>query len=219
MGIYFFCHPTPIPRFIKTCRPTFSELCKDTPRKHCIIPWEKKKCQGVGCFVSVDCHSCCYSDEVLSDDFPARSQKPAFCFRKLKIMTKDVVEMKRKMKKYVFLASMRLKLPRFHWVNTLILPLGPNAQVHKNMFPCSFRAVWDTSRTYCIIPREKVSGGSVLWMLTTIPVVTLIRVNCSVRWLPLKKLEVSFLFQKTQSHHDQSYYKGEQNKPGSFWQV
>ena len=56
-------------------------------------------------------------------------------------MTKDVVEMKRKMKKYVFLASMRLKLPRFHWVNILLMPLGPNAQVHKNMFPCSFRAV------------------------------------------------------------------------------
>jgi len=51
---------------------------------------------------------------------------------------------------------------------------------------------------------KKCQGGSVLWMLTTIPVVTLIRVNCSVRWLPLKKLEVSFLFQKTQSHHDQA---------------
>ena len=56
-------------------------------------------------------------------------------------MTKDVVEMKRKVKKYVLLAGMRLKLPRFHWVNILLLPLGPNAQVHKNMFPRSCRAV------------------------------------------------------------------------------
>ena len=47
MDICFFCHQTPIPRFIRTCCPTFLELCKDTPRKQCTIPWEKKKCQGI----------------------------------------------------------------------------------------------------------------------------------------------------------------------------
>lgn len=35
-------------------------------------------------------------------------------------------------------------------------------------------------------------------MLTAIPIITLNRWNCTVRWLPRKKLVASFLFQKNQ---------------------
>ena len=36
-----FYHKGPIPRFTKACFLAASELCTDTPRTHCTIPWEK----------------------------------------------------------------------------------------------------------------------------------------------------------------------------------
>ena len=47
MGKYFFCHQAPITRFKEACFPSFSELSKNTPRKHCTTPWEKRSRESV----------------------------------------------------------------------------------------------------------------------------------------------------------------------------
>ena len=46
--------------------------------------------------------------------------------------------------------------------------------------------------------RDKRSRESVLWVLTAIPVVTLIRWNYTVRWLTKKKWQAAWFSQKTQ---------------------
>ena len=82
------------------------------------------------------------------------------------------------------------------WKNTA-LPLGPNCQVHKNMLPCIFRFCKGTPRPHCTIPQEKRSGESVLWALTAIPLVTLIRSNYTFTWFFSKKWQTACFFQKT----------------------
>ena len=44
---YCFLHPTPIPTLPDTCFLAVSELCKDTPRIHWTIPWEKSTGESV----------------------------------------------------------------------------------------------------------------------------------------------------------------------------
>ena len=76
---------------------------------------------------------------------------------------------------------------------------APIARFIKTCFPAFPEFCKDIPMKRCTIPWEKMSGDSVLWVLTAIPVVTLIRWNFTVRWLPSKKLEACFLFQKTQN--------------------
>lgn len=45
-GKILFFHQAPIPRFTKTCFPAVSELCKDTRKTQCTIPWEWQKRLG-----------------------------------------------------------------------------------------------------------------------------------------------------------------------------
>ena len=56
----------------------------------------------------------------------------------------------------------------------------------------------DTPETQCTILWEKRSGESVLWVLTAIPVVTLINWNCVLKWLLSKKWQEACFFSKTQ---------------------
>lgn len=56
----------------------------------------------------------------------------------------------------------------------------------------------DIPRIQCTISWEKRSEESVLWVFASIPVVTLIRWNCTVRWLLSKKRQTAWYFQKTQ---------------------
>ena len=123
--------------------------------------------------------------------------------------------MKRKMNQGVFLSVLRLQFSSFHRRKILLLPMVPNAQVQKNMILCSFWANKDTTGTHCTIPWEKVSRENVLRVFTAIPVVTLSRQNCTVRWLPCKKRQAVCFFCKTQIH-DQSCYKEEINEPVYF---
>ena len=70
---------------------------------------------------------------LLSDDFPAKSWKHAFYFRKLNIVNKAVV-MKRKMK-YVFLASLRLQLCSLYWEKYFFCHKFPVPRFTKSCFP------------------------------------------------------------------------------------
>ena len=85
--------------------------------------------------MGVDCHTCCWLGEILpSDDFPAKSWKHAFYFRKLNIVNKEVV-MKRKMKNYVFLASLRLQLCGLYWGKYFFCHKFPVPRFTKSCFP------------------------------------------------------------------------------------
>ena len=57
---------------------------------------------------------------------------------------------------------------------------------------------------------------SVLWLLTAIPVVTLISWNCTVRWLTRKKYQASPIFQKTQNLDQICCFNEEKNDPTCF---
>lgn len=46
-GKYCFCQWSSMPRFRKTWSSAVSELCKDTTRTHCTIPWEKRSRESV----------------------------------------------------------------------------------------------------------------------------------------------------------------------------
>lgn len=48
------------------------------------------------------------------------------------------------------------------------------------------------------VPFHEKRSESVLWVFASIPVVTLIRWNCTVRWLLSKKRPTAWYFQKTQ---------------------
>ena len=71
----------------------------------------------------------------------------------------------------------------------------PSSQKHVSM---QFQSCIKTFRTHWTIPYEKQSGESVFWVLSSIPVISLIRWYWTVRWLPSKsgKQPISFRKQK-----------------------
>ena len=81
-------------------------------------------------------------ESVLSVGFPAWSQKHPFYFRKLNMVNKAVV-MKRKMKKYVFLASLRLQLCSLYWGKYFFCHKFPVPRFTKSCFPVISEAVED----------------------------------------------------------------------------
>ena len=99
-------------------------------------------------FFSVDCHTCCYPDQVKCY-FQVSSQKEVastqFFSEKSKTilentyLTKNVDVMERKMNQCVSLTDLRLQLSSFH--RRKFLQKGTNSQVHKDMFPGHFRVL------------------------------------------------------------------------------
>ena len=84
------------------------------------------------------------------------------------------------------------------------------------MFPCMSELCKDTPRMYCKIPWEKRSGESVLWVLSAIPIVTLINWNCTLRWLLSKKWQEDCFFSKTQICDQNCCWNEEKNEPVCF---
>ena len=119
------------------------------------------------------------------------------------------------MNRGVFLEGLMKQLSRFHVRKILLLPSVTSSQVYKTCFPAVSELNKDTPRVHCVISWDKKSRESVLWMLIAITVVILIRWNCTVRWLPSKKWQAAYYFQKTQIH-DQSCFNEERNEPECF---
>ena len=65
----------------------------------------------------------------------------------------------------------------------------------------------------------KMSGKNVLYVLNCIPVVTLIRWNSTVIWLPNKMCQAAFFFQKTQKLDASCFCNDGKNAAVFFWQV
>lgn len=71
----------------------------------------------------------------------------------------------------------RAATTQLHWGKIILLPSGPKSLDHRNWFPTVSKLSKDTVKTQCTIPLEKRWGEGVLWVLTVIPSVTLIRWN------------------------------------------
>ena len=127
-------------------------------RWNCILRWLPSKKWQTGSFFqkgrTLEQSSCCNGKKsepvcfsgrlkvaLSSRWLPSGKQQVVNFFEKTQILDKAFVVMKRKMNQCVFLASLRLKLSRFYRGKILLLQSGPNFRVHKNMLPCSFRAV------------------------------------------------------------------------------
>ena len=96
-----------------------------------------------------------------------------------------------------------------------IRPQFPGSQKHVSL---KFLSCVKTLLKHTVLPWEKRSRESVLWVLTAISVVTLIRWNCTVRWLPRKKWQVACFFFKKAQILDQRWCYEEKNEPRCFSQ-
>ena len=112
---YWFYHKGLIPRFTKTCFLAVLKLCKDTPRTCCTIPWEKNSREECSVnFDTINVVTLIWWNGTVRR-LHSKKSETSFYFRKLKIMTKAVVVMERKMNQCVFLASLILQLFSFQW--------------------------------------------------------------------------------------------------------
>ena len=137
-------------------------------------------------------------ETVLSDDFTSRSGKHPIYFIKQNIMTNVVIAKKRKINQCASLENLRLQLPNLNWEKYFFFCYqAPKRRLKKKCFTAVSVLCKDIPRTQCIISWEKRSEESVLWVFASIPVVTLIRWNCTVRWLLSKKWQTAWYFQKT----------------------
>ena len=74
--------------------------------------------------------------------------------------------------------------PAFTGVKYCFCNQAPISVFTKTCYPAVSELCKYTYRKHHTIPLEKWSRESVLWLLTTIPVVTQLRRKCTVRWLP-----------------------------------
>ena len=114
-------------------------LCKDTPRTHSTIPWEKRSRRGVlwvlnAMFVVTQIRWNC------TLRWLPRMKWQAAVFVECKCLTKAVIVMRRKGNQCAFSGRFEDATVTFSWLKILLLPSGPNFKVHKSMFPCQFRA-------------------------------------------------------------------------------
>ena len=142
---------------------------------------------------------------------PSQKLEASFLFQKIQNQKQSCCLMKCKMNQRVFLSTLRLQLSRFH-LGKIILTSDSNYQVPKSIFPIVSELCKDTPGPHRTILWEKMSGESVLLVLTTIPVVTVIRWNCTVKWFPSQNSEACFLFQK-QNNEKRCCYNEERNEP------
>ena len=135
-------------------------------------------------------------ETVLSDDFSARSGKKTVSLVKLKYVIKTVVERREKWTSVFFWQIWGCKSPTFTGGKYSLCHQAQILRFTKTCFPAVSELCKDNPRTLCTIPWEKSSGESVLWVLSVIPVVTLIRWSSNIRWLPSKEWKAAFSFRK-----------------------
>ena len=89
------------------------------------------------------------------------------------------------------------KYPAFT-VENPVLPSVFNSQIHKIIFPCSFRACNKTPRTQFSIPWEKKSGKSVLWVCVPYLLLPWLSESILSDGLQAREWQAVCFFQKTQ---------------------
>ena len=72
----------PVPRFTDTCFLAVSELCKDTARTHCTIPWKKRCHCRVFCECWLPYWLLLWLDETTVKWLPSKKRQAACCLQK-----------------------------------------------------------------------------------------------------------------------------------------
>ena len=168
---YWFCHQAPISRFTKTCLPEVSKLCKYTPKTHCTSMRKEVKRE---CFVSVDCHICCYSDKVkLYCQMTSQKEVASslFFFKKAQILDQRWCY-EEKNEPRCFSQYWGYNFPALTGGKYCFCQWAPMSRFRKTWFSAVSELCKNTTRTHCTIPWEKRSRENVLWMLNPITVVT-----------------------------------------------
>ena len=193
-----FYHKGPIPSFTKACFPAASELCKDAPRTHRTIPWEKMSGETVPWeLISIPVVILTGWNNTVRW-LPCLKSEGACCFHKTPKLYQSYC-FNEKNETVCFSGSFEVETIQLsQWENTsfAIRPQFPSSQKHVSL---QFQNCLKTHlRWHCTIPWEKMSKEIILWVLTAILLVTLIWWNGTVSLLPSKEWQAACFFQKTQ---------------------
>ena len=146
-------------------------MCKDTLRIFCTIPWEKwsgKTVVWLLTTISVVAISWnCAVRGLLSREYHAD------CLIQTTWIPHKIVVMKSKMNQCAFLAGLRLQLSCFHRWKYCFYHQAPITRFKKHVF-FQFQSCVDCLGHIVPFHEKRGQGKSVLWVLTVIPVVTLI---------------------------------------------
>ena len=170
MGKYFFCHQAPITRFKEACFPSFSELCKNRPRKHCTIPWEKRSRESV-LWVSIAISVVTLTRWNCTVRWlPRKKWQVPWFLKKAQILDQRCCYEEKNEPRCFSISIEAAIFQLSQEENTAFAngPQCPGSEKHDSLqFLCK-----DTTRTHCTILWERRSRESVLWMLNPITVVT-----------------------------------------------
>ena len=179
--------------FTKTCFPSFSELCKDTPRTHHTIPWKKRSWETF-LLVLTDTNVVTlirwnytvfwhYSDE----------WQLACCFQKSQILDQTCFSNEEQNEPVLFSGRFEAELFTFQRQKNTAFPLVANSLVQKTCFP-HFRSFVKTYIWHNVPFHERSYLGRVFcefWLAYHF--LTLVSWNCAIRWLPNKKWQADNL--------------------------
>ena len=129
---------------------------------------------------------------------PSKKSEASFLFQKTQNHDQSCCCNEEKNEPVCYSGKFKSETNQFSLRKILFCHQAPIPRFTKTYFPAVSELHKDTPMTRCTIPLEKMSGRSVLWLLTTKPVVTLVRWNCTVRWLISRKWQAACRFQKTQ---------------------
>ena len=151
----------------------------------------------------------------MPDGFPIRNGKQPVSFRKLKNLTKAVV-MKSKMNQWLFSYKYEAIIIQLPQVENIGFTKRAQFASSKRHVSWLFKKCVKTHLQHTIPFHEEKCQEHILWVLTAIPVFTLIRWISTVSWLPSMKSKTSFLFQNAQNHYQSCCCNEEKNEPVCF---
>ena len=168
-GKYCFYHKGTIPRFTKACFLAVSELYKDTGRTHCTVPIEIR-CQG-RVFFKCWLPNLLPWSENLSCQKTSQQEVASSLFQKTQKLDQSCCYNEERHEPVWFsgrFEATTIELSQLENTSLAIRPQCPGSQKHVSLHFQS--SVKNTPMKRCTIPWEKMSGDSVLWVLTAIPV-------------------------------------------------
>ena len=198
-GKMIICHQDPIPRFTRTFSLGIWELCKDSTKTQCAIPWEKRSGDSVLWVLSTISVVNLIKWICTIRWFSSKSGKQFVSLWKLESWEYLLLYNERN-EPVCFsgrFEATAFELSQLENTSLAIRPQCGSSQKHVSLHFQNF--VRTPLYLHCTIPREEGLGENVLWVLTAIPVVTLSRWICTFKWLPSNKWQVTCFFLKTKT--------------------
>ena len=205
-----FYHKGPIPSFTKACFPAASELCKDAPRTHRTIPWEKMSGETVPWeLISIPVVILTGWNNTVRW-LPCLKSEGACCFHKTPKLYQSYC-FNEKNETVCFSGSFEVETIQLsQWENTsfAIRPQFPGSQNHVSL---KFQNCVKTLLGHTVPFHEKTGRGK-CWVLTAIPAVTLIQWSSSHGASQQDVASSPFLFRKIKNSTKAVAMKGKMNQ-------